>query len=113
MSGAWAGSRPDLGPLLRAITHPQPTNQPTPPPPTPCSFLGLDPELGRTTLTRSNTREHHLVAKGELRPGQRVSCLLPAVTAAAVLHVCECDAVGALTFPAHVCSTCVCWRWHA
>lgn len=46
--------------------------------PTPArSFLGLDPEQGRPHLTNVNTREQHLMAKGELVKGQKVCvCVL-------------------------------------
>lgn len=37
-----------------------------------CRFLGLDPDQGRPHLTNVNTREQHLMAKGELEKGQKV-----------------------------------------
>ena len=36
------------------------------------AFLGLDPAEGRSDIRRSNTREHHLQAKGQLAKGEKV-----------------------------------------
>lgn len=46
--------------------------QPLPPPACPRSFLGLDPEAGRAKLHHVNTREQHLIQRGELTKGEEV-----------------------------------------